>query len=79
MIISSAENEQSEKTYFSIKEAYEPAAQRVGLSQEGELWLIRTQETSVIGAIKNILKCDVVEGPSKSGEKPADDGSEGIS
>ena len=60
MIISSYENDQSKKTYLIIDEAYEPAARRVGLSKEGDFWVLRTQAKSAIGAIEQVLRCRVV-------------------
>jgi hypothetical protein len=71
--VTGAKNEYSQKTYFSIEESKEDAAREVGLSKEGELWFIRTKDTATIDDIKKVLKCDVVEGPSKNGEKPTDD------
>jgi hypothetical protein len=69
--VTGAKNEYSQKTYFFIEESKEDAAREVGLSKEEDLWFIRTQETSVIGEIKNILQCDVVE---VLVEEPAGDG-----
>ena len=82
--ITAVKDEHSNKTYFSVGASKVDAAEALGLDREdwedweGALWSIRTGNSYAIGQIKNILKCDVVEGPSpsNSGDKPADDGSE---
>ena len=56
----SYENKQSKRTYFLIDPDYELAAQRAGLSKEGDFWVLETEAKSAIGAIEQGRQCRVV-------------------